>query len=96
VSNNQTINSTNKMKTTWNIIKSETNRLKGHAVSNYKNYPDNFNDHFLSTAEKIMQRIRYSDTEGTSDNRNPTYYFSKISCNRFPNIKFNNASTKEM
>jgi hypothetical protein len=30
--NNQIINSTNKMKTTWNIIKSETNRLKGHTV----------------------------------------------------------------
>jgi hypothetical protein len=26
--NNQIINSANKMKTTWNIIKSETNRLK--------------------------------------------------------------------
>jgi hypothetical protein len=30
--NNQIINSTNKIKTTWNIIKSETNRLKGHTV----------------------------------------------------------------
>jgi hypothetical protein len=33
-------------------------------------------------------------TEGTSDNKNPTYYLSKIS-HPFPNIKFNNASTKE-
>jgi hypothetical protein len=30
--NNQIINSTNKIKTTWNIIKSEINRLKGHTV----------------------------------------------------------------
>jgi hypothetical protein len=40
------------MKTTWNIIKSETNRLKGQRVGNYENSPDKFNDHFLSTAEK--------------------------------------------
>jgi hypothetical protein len=30
--NNEIINSANKMKTTWNIIKSETNRLEGHTV----------------------------------------------------------------
>jgi hypothetical protein len=42
------------MKTTWKGITSETNRLKGHTVSNYENSPDNFNDHFLSVAEKIM------------------------------------------
>jgi hypothetical protein len=56
----------NKMKTTWNIIKSETSRLKGHKVITYKNSPDTFNDHFLSVAEKIMQ----SDTEDTSDDKN--------------------------
>jgi histone acetyltransferase (RNA polymerase elongator complex component) len=65
------INSTNKMKTIRNIIKSETNRLKGHTVSNYENSPDTFNDHFLSVAEKIMPSIRRSDTEDTSDNENP-------------------------
>jgi hypothetical protein len=66
--NNQIINSTNKMKTIWNIIKSETNRLKGHTVSNYENSPDAINDHFLSVAEKIMQS---SDIEDISDNKNP-------------------------
>jgi hypothetical protein len=50
--NNQIINSRNKMKTNWNIIKSETNRPKGQTVSNYKNSPDSFNDNFLSTAER--------------------------------------------
>jgi phosphoglycerate-specific signal transduction histidine kinase len=30
--NYEIINSASKMKTTWNIIKSETNRLKGHTV----------------------------------------------------------------
>jgi hypothetical protein len=28
--NNQVVNSANKMKTTWIIIKAETNRVKGH------------------------------------------------------------------
>jgi hypothetical protein len=51
------------MKTIWDIIKSEINRLKGHTDSNYKNSPDTFHDHFLSTAEKIMRGIRYSDTK---------------------------------
>jgi hypothetical protein len=31
--NNQIISSTNKMKTAWNIIKTETNGLKGHTVN---------------------------------------------------------------
>jgi hypothetical protein len=31
--NNQIINSTNKMKTMWNVMKSKTNRLKGHTVT---------------------------------------------------------------
>jgi hypothetical protein len=43
-----------------------------------------------------MQSIRRSDTEDTNDNRNPTYYLSKITHNPFPNIKFNNTSTKEI
>jgi hypothetical protein len=43
-----------------------------------------------------MQSIRYSDTEDASDNKNPMYYLSKISHNPFPNIKFNNTSTKEI
>jgi hypothetical protein len=43
-----------------------------------------------------MQSIKHSDTEDTSDNKNPTYCLSKISHNPFPNIKFNNTSTKEI
>jgi hypothetical protein len=76
------------MKTTWNVIKSKAYRLKGH--SNYEHSPDTFNDHFLSIAEKMVQIIRHSDTEDTSDNKNPMYYVFKIFHNPFPNIKFNN------
>jgi hypothetical protein len=83
------------MKTKWNIIKSETNRLKRSHI-NYENTSDSFNDHFLSIAERIMQSIRHSDTESTNANKNPMYYMSKISHNPFPNIKFNNTSTKKL
>jgi hypothetical protein len=41
-----------------------------------------------------MQSISHSDTEDTSDNKNPTYYLSKISHNPFHNIKF--TSSKEI
>jgi hypothetical protein len=44
--NNRTTNSTNKMKTTWNIIKAERNRQKGPTnatFNNYQNPPEAFN-----------------------------------------------------
>jgi len=59
--NNQIINSTNKMKTTWNIIKAETNRLKGPTTSkinNYQNSPEAFNKYFLSITENNTHDIR--------------------------------------
>jgi hypothetical protein len=57
--NNQVTNSANKMKTIWNIIKLETNKLKGHTVSKYQNSPEALNRYFLSTSGKIIQGIRY-------------------------------------
>jgi hypothetical protein len=33
-----------------------------------------------------MQNIRHSDTEDTNDNKDPTYWLSKISHNPFPHI----------
>jgi hypothetical protein len=47
-----------KMKTTWNIIKIETNRRKGHTLSKYQNSPEQFNKDFLSVAEEIIQDIK--------------------------------------
>jgi hypothetical protein len=72
------------MKTTWNVIKSKTNRLQGRTVGNYENSPETFNGHSLSIAEKMSHSIRHSDTEGTSDNRNPMYCLSNISHNPLP------------
>jgi Notch-like protein len=94
--NNQVINFTIKMKTTWNIIKSETSRLNGHTISKYQNCPEAFNKYFLSIAVKIIHDIRYSNIKGYSNNKDPKYYLSKLSQNPFPSIKFNNKSTKEI
>jgi hypothetical protein len=55
--NRLVINSDNKMKTTWNIIKAETNRTKGHTLNIFQNSPEAFNKYFLSVAEKIIQDI---------------------------------------
>jgi hypothetical protein len=71
------------------------NKQAKKVTQHYENSPDSFNDHFLSTAERILQSIRHSDSESTGDNKNPMYYMSKISHNPFPNITFNNTSTKE-
>jgi len=88
--NNRIVNSTNKMKTTWNIIKAETNRLKGPittTTNNYQNSPEAFNKYFLSITENILQDVRCSNKQGHNINKNPNYYF--------PCIKFRNTSLKE-
>ena len=74
--NNKIINSSNKMKTTWNIIKSETGRLNGRTTSKYQNTPDTFNKYFSSIAGKIMQNINCSNIKGTNNNVTPKYYLS--------------------
>ena len=55
--NNRIINSTSKMKTTWNIIKAETNRLKGPTnttINIYQNSLQAFNKYFLSISEILF------------------------------------------
>jgi hypothetical protein len=93
--NNQIINSSNKIKTTWNIIKSETGRLNGHKTSKYQNTPDTFNKYFSSIAAKIIQKIKCNNKKCTNNNINPKCYLSKLSNNSFSNMKFKNTPTKE-
>jgi hypothetical protein len=52
--------------------------------------------YFLSTCGKFIQDIRYSNIIGSSINESPKYCLPKLSHNYFPNIKFNNTSTKEI
>jgi len=46
VYHNQIINSNNKMKTKWNIIKSVSGRQTEHETSKYQYSPDSFNNFF--------------------------------------------------
>jgi hypothetical protein len=93
--NNQVINSANKMKTTWNIVKAETNRSKEHTSNKYHNSSEAFNKYFLSAAEKIMQDIS-SNIKDPNDNIDPKYYLSKSFQNPFPDITFKYTSPKEV
>jgi hypothetical protein len=84
------------MKTTWNIIRSETNRMKGHTVNKHENFPDTFNAYFLSIAECITQSNKNRDIESLNNSKNLTYYLPRISDNPFPNIKFKKTTTREI
>jgi len=62
--NNRIINSTNKMKKTWNIVKTEMNRLNEPifiTIYNNQNSPEDFNKYFSSITENILQDVRCTD-----------------------------------
>jgi hypothetical protein len=82
------------MKTTGNIIKAETIRLKGPA--NYRNSPEAFNKYLLSITENNTHDIGCNNKLDYNINKNPKYYLSKLFHKPFPSIKFNNTSTKEI
>ena len=91
--NNQIINSTNTMKTAWNIIKSETNRLKGPTnttINNNQISPEAFNKYFLSITENIIHDIKCNNKQGYSIKKDPNYYLLTLFHKPFPTIKFRN------
>jgi hypothetical protein len=89
--NNQIINSTNKMETTWNIIKAETNTGPTNTITNnYQNSPEAFNKYFLSITENIIQDIRCTNKQGHNINKNPNYYLLNLFHKPFPSINFKN------
>jgi Notch-like protein len=87
------------METTWNIIKAETNRLKGPAnttINNYQNSLEAFKKYFLSITENTIHDIRCKNKKGYNINKNPNYYLLNLFHKPFPSIKFKNMSTKEI
>jgi len=68
------------MKTTWNIVKAETNRLKGPTtttVNNNQNSPEAFNKYLLSITENILQDFRCTNKQGSNINKNPKLLLAK-------------------
>jgi len=87
------------MKTTWNIIKAETDKLKGHIttnINNYQNSPEAFNKYFLSIFKNIFQDVRCTNKQGHNINKNPNYYLLNLFYKPFPSTKFKNTSPKEI
>ena len=75
---NQIINSTSKIKTTWNIIKSVSGRQNEHKTSKYQNSPDSFNKLLLSIAKKISHNIKHSSGKDNSINNTSTRETERI------------------
>jgi hypothetical protein len=63
--------STNKIKTTWNIIKKETNRHKRlTTITDYHNSPEAFNNYFLTVSENIKNVRSNKQNHDTCNNPN--------------------------
>jgi hypothetical protein len=87
------------MKTTWNITKVETNRLRGPTdttINSYQNSPESFNKYFLSITENIIHDIRCNNKQGYNINKNPNYYLLSLFHKTFPSINFKSTSPKEI
>ena len=92
-------NSINKMKTIWNIIKAETNRVKETTNIDHNNYqisPEVFNRYFLSVPQNIIDGIRSNANQYANTAKNPNYYLANLFHAPFPSIKFQNTSTREI
>jgi hypothetical protein len=97
-------NSNNKMKTTWNIVKSVTNKIFGNKsiqsafingvpTENQQVIADFFQSHFLSVADKIV--CSFKNDEDVRDINCIDYLYS-IFKNTYPNIIFDCTMTKEI
>jgi len=87
------------VKTSWNIIKAEKDRLRGHittTINNYQNSAKVFNKYFLSISENILQDVRCTNKQSHNINKNPNYYLLNLFHKPFPSIKFKSTSCTEI
>jgi hypothetical protein len=94
--NDKIINSNNTAKTTWNIIKVESskNRLNDKNCNTVKINPNTFNSHFLNTADNIIKTMFAQITSNTDNNSNYKHYLNLTAKGPFPNINFNQLTTR--
>ena len=104
--NNLIINSNNKLKTSWHMIKSETDKTKcNHGISSieidgkicndYVHIAAAFNTYFSTVTEKISAN-NSEDILPTPDNVHPLNYLKQVFTRPFPRIKLTQTSTKEI
>jgi hypothetical protein len=93
-------NSKNKIKTTWNIVKSGTGKnlenklplsvcINGAPIENQQVIADSFQSHFLSIADKLVSNIEDINDINCED------YLYRIFKNPYPNLIFDR-KTKEI
>lgn len=97
-------NSSNKISTTWKIVKTETGRtntnegittisVNGNIVDNHHLILDSFNNNFLSIADTILKRII---VYGILIAIFPPSHIYQMRANNHSHIKFNNTSRHEI
>ena len=101
------LNSTNKPKTTWNIVKTISNRVttpNNFAALKISDIPTNnpfaianaFNSYFLSVAENLKLNNNNNLDSNSANITDPLFYLKQNFKQTFLPIKMNNTSTHEI
>jgi hypothetical protein len=104
--NSQIIESNNKIKTTWEIVKDESGKkiinedvqvlnIDGKATNSPQAIASAFNEYFLSLVEKIYFNNN-NNNNNDNINNNPIYYLSHAFNISYPNINLKFTTTKEI
>jgi hypothetical protein len=103
------LNSHNKIKTTWDIIKKEvgknkswveinTLKIDGKKLNNQQDIAGEFNKYFANTAEKIKRQANMNSitTNNLKNEENYTYFMGQAFINVYPNINCNCSANKDI
>ena len=100
-------NSTNKPKTTWNIIKTITNNqtksnnmlmmeIEGKLTTHHQTIAEKFNTYYISAADNITNNNQAKNTIDDSHKHDPLNYVYAAFQQSFTNIKLKNTTTGEI
>ena len=100
-------NSTNKPKTTWNIIKTITNKQKksnnvlmmeieGKLTTHHQTIVEKYNTYYISVADNITHNSQTKNTIDDLHKKDPPNYLYSAVQQSFTNIKLKNTTTGEI
>jgi len=99
------INSNNKVKTMWNNVKTETQKINkdeippinvdGNVVKDHLNLPNIFNTYFTTVTDKMNVNNAVNRNVSSND-AYPLNYRHQVFVSQFPSIKLTPVSTKEI
>ena len=102
------LNSCNKIKTTWNIINTESGRMKkrnetlalninGMKITDQQTIADTFNEHFATIADKIRKYVDNSQLNRfNNDGGNHIHFIKQAFDNTYPNMGNKVSTVKEI